>query len=92
MDATLASQAQCISFNPSGPYAGQYLAAGGSNGLVEVWDAETKGLVRTLDGHVKAVTSVQYVRFTRSKAERLNITAGQEIIDTSFPRLTIQQQ
>ena len=29
--------------------------------MVEIWDAETKGLVRTLDGHVKAVTSVQYV-------------------------------
>jgi COMPASS component SWD1 len=66
VDATLSSQAQCINFNPSGPYAGQYLAAGGSNGLVEVWDAETKGLVRILDGHVKAVTSVQYVKSAES--------------------------
>ena len=61
VDSTLSSQAGCVNFNPSGPYAGQYLAAGGSGGLVEIWDAETKGLVRTLDGHVKAVTSVQYV-------------------------------
>jgi COMPASS component SWD1 len=59
VDATLSSQAGCVAFNPSGPYAGQYLAAGGSGGLVEVWDAETNGLVRVLDGHVKTVTSVQ---------------------------------
>lgn len=54
-----------VGFNPSGPYAGQYLAAGGSDGLVEIWDAETKGLVRVLPGHVKQVTSAQYVRFLR---------------------------
>lgn len=50
-----------MGFNPSGPYAGQYLAAGGTDGLVEIWDAETKGLVRVLPGHVKVVSSVQYV-------------------------------
>lgn len=58
-DSTLSSQAACVGFNPSGPYAGQYLAAGGADGLVEVWDVETKGLVRVLEGHVKTVTSVR---------------------------------
>jgi WD40 repeat protein len=59
VDATLSSQAVCVNFNPTGPYAGQYLAAGDCDGLVEVWNAESKGLVRVLEGHVKAVSSVQ---------------------------------
>lgn len=55
VDCTLSSQATSVRFNPSGPYAGHYLAAGGSDGLVEVWDVETRGIVRQLEGHVKAV-------------------------------------
>ncbi len=61
MDCTLSSQATSVRFNPSGPYAGHYLAAGGSDGLVEVWDVETRGIVRQLEGHVKAVGGLRCV-------------------------------
>ncbi len=54
-DATLTSQATNVRFNPFGPFAGHYLAAGRIDGLVEVWDVETRGVARVLEGHVKAV-------------------------------------
>lgn len=59
VESTLSSQASSIKFNSNGPYAGQYLAAGGADGLVEVWDVETRGVVRVLEGHVKAVGCVR---------------------------------
>ncbi|ORY31243.1 WD40-repeat-containing domain protein [Naematelia encephala] len=65
VDSTLASQATSIKFNPSGPFAGHYLAAGGSDGLVEVWDVETRGLARVLEGHVKSVGGLCWSRNNR---------------------------
>ncbi|BEJ15053.1 hypothetical protein CspHIS471_0408200 [Cutaneotrichosporon sp. HIS471] len=65
VDCTLSSQATSVRFNPSGPYAGHYLAAGGSDGLVEVWDVETRGIVRQLEGHVKAVGGLSWSRNNR---------------------------
>lgn len=54
--------ASCIEFNHGpGLFAGQYLASGRSDGYVAIWDIETKGLVRWLEGHVKTVTSVKWV-------------------------------
>lgn len=45
-------------FDPSG----RFIVSGGLNtGPTIVWDLETKGPVRWLDGHVKAVTSLEYV-------------------------------
>lgn len=61
VDSTLTSSSSCVKFNPTGPFAGHYLASGGSDGTVEVWSVETRGLVRVLEGHVKNVTSLSYV-------------------------------
>jgi COMPASS component SWD1 len=45
-------------FNPKGVFAGNYIAVGRLDGVVAVLDFETKNIVRWLEGHVKAVTSV----------------------------------
>ncbi|TYJ55224.1 hypothetical protein B9479_004054 [Cryptococcus floricola] len=65
VDATLSTQGVCLSFNPSGPYAGHYLAVGNSYGRVEIWDVETRGVVRVLEGHVRAVESLSWSRNNR---------------------------
>lgn len=58
VDSTLTSSSNVVRFNPTGPFAGHYLASGGSDGVVEIWSLITRGLVRILEGHVKPVTSV----------------------------------
>ncbi|WVR08664.1 hypothetical protein IAU60_005722 [Kwoniella sp. DSM 27419] len=65
VDSTLSSQAVSVLFNPTGPFAGHYLAVGGSDGVVEVWDVETRGVVRVLEGHVKAVGGLSWSRNNR---------------------------
>jgi WD40 repeat protein len=59
VDATLPTSASCARFNPSGPFAGHYLATGELDGLVQVWDVETRGIARVLEGHVRAVSSIR---------------------------------
>lgn len=44
-------------FDPSGRFVG----VGRFDGLATIWDLETKATIRALDGHVKAVTSLEYV-------------------------------
>ncbi|WWD20760.1 hypothetical protein CI109_105237 [Kwoniella shandongensis] len=73
VDSTLSSQAVSVQFNPCGPFAGHYLAVGGSDGLVEVWDVETRGVVRVLEGHVKAVKGLSW-----SKNNRYLLTSSQD--------------
>ena len=65
VDANLPSQSTCVRFNPSGPFAGHYLAAGGSDGLIDIWDVETRDVIRTLEGHVKAIASLCWSRNNR---------------------------
>jgi COMPASS component SWD1 len=67
VDATLVSSANCARFNPSGPFAGHYLATGELDGLVQVWDTETRGVARVLEGHVKTVSSVWCVPITSAE-------------------------
>ncbi|SCV72121.1 BQ2448_4815 [Microbotryum intermedium] len=57
-DSALEAVALCARFNPHGVFAGHYLAVGRLDGVVSVLDFETKGVVRWLEGHVKAVTVV----------------------------------
>jgi WD40 repeat protein len=62
IDHTYETTAQRCRFNDvQGPWAGNLLATGGQDGVVEVWDMEmTNGaLVRMFDGHVKAVESLR---------------------------------
>lgn len=57
-DTSVDAAALCARFNPRGVFAGHYLAVGRMDGIVSVLDFETKNIVRWLEGHVKAVTSV----------------------------------
>ncbi|KAK1923259.1 WD40-repeat-containing domain protein [Papiliotrema laurentii] len=65
VDSTLPSSANTVRFNPTGPFAGHYLAAGSSDGFVEVWSVETRGLLRVFEGHVKAISSISWSRNNR---------------------------
>lgn len=71
VDSTLEhANASCIRFNHSGCnsnsiFSGHYLAAGRTDGLVNIWDIETKGILRWLEGHVKAITDVSWSRYSR---------------------------
>jgi len=56
--STLEDCALCARFNSTG----RFVAAGRSDGWVTVWDLETKGVLRSLEGHVKAVTNVSWSR------------------------------
>jgi len=56
----LFSGASSARFDPSG----RYIAAARSDGLAVIWDLETRAAIRWLEGHVKAVTSVEYVHLS----------------------------
>ncbi|SGY21330.1 BQ5605_C016g08223 [Microbotryum silenes-dioicae] len=64
-DSALEAIALCARFNPHGVFAGHYLAVGRLDGVVSVLDFETKGVVRWLEGHIKAVTVVCWSRNSR---------------------------
>lgn len=44
-------------FDPTG----RFIASGRLNGSAEIWDLETRAPIRWLDGHVKAITSIECV-------------------------------
>ncbi|EEB91812.1 hypothetical protein MPER_09771, partial [Moniliophthora perniciosa FA553] len=48
-------------FDPSGRFVG----VGRFDGIASIWDLETRAAVRILDGHVKAVTSLDWSRHSR---------------------------
>ncbi|KAF5361589.1 hypothetical protein D9757_011556 [Collybiopsis confluens] len=48
-------------FDPSGRFVG----VGRYDGVATIWDLETKASIRWLDGHVKAVTSLDWSRHSR---------------------------
>lgn len=54
---TLEDYATCARFNPSG----RLIAAGRADGWGTIWDLDTQGVLRSLEGHTKAVTSVRSV-------------------------------
>lgn len=53
--STLEDAALCVRWSATG----RYIAAGRYDGFLSVWDAETKGAVRSLEGHVKGIVSVR---------------------------------
>jgi len=55
---TIQASALVARFNPYGLYAGHFLAVGRSDGIVSIYDFETKNIVRVLEGHVKAITAI----------------------------------
>lgn len=50
----------CARFNPSGLFAGHYIASARADCSVAIYDLETKGLVRYLEGHTRPVTSIAW--------------------------------
>ena len=42
-------------------FSGRFIAAGRNDGLVVVYDLDTKSPVRWLEGHVKGITSIECV-------------------------------
>ncbi|OSX60574.1 hypothetical protein POSPLADRAFT_1047985 [Postia placenta MAD-698-R-SB12] len=46
-------------------YSGRFVAAGRPDGIAIIWDLDTRAPVRWLDGHVKAITSVDWSRNSR---------------------------
>ena len=58
LETSFDAAANSTRFNPRGVFAGHFLAVGRVDGVVAVLDFETKGIVRWLEGHVQAVTTV----------------------------------
>ncbi|WVN89796.1 uncharacterized protein L203_105026 [Cryptococcus depauperatus CBS 7841] len=65
VDSTLFTSAACVAFNPTGRFAGHYLAVGNSDGVVKVWDVETRGPIRSFAGHVRPVESLSWSKNNR---------------------------
>ncbi|KAF9468770.1 WD40 repeat-like protein [Collybia nuda] len=61
VQTSLFASALFARFDPSGRYVG----AGRNNGAAAIWDLETRAPVRWLEGHVKAVTSLDWSRNSR---------------------------
>lgn len=57
VQTSLDAHALVAKFDPSG----RFVATGILNGAAQVWDLDTKAAIRTPDGHVKAVTSLECV-------------------------------
>ncbi|KAG8942993.1 chromatin binding protein [Tulasnella sp. 424] len=56
--ATLEDAALCLRYSPTG----RFIAAGRYDGFISVWDTETKGIIRSMEGHVKGIVSVSWSR------------------------------
>ncbi|KAN0097836.1 WD40-repeat-containing domain protein [Tylopilus felleus] len=61
VQTSLVSNASFARFNPSG----QLLAAARSDGSTVIWDLDTRGTIRWCEGHVKAVTAIDWSRNSR---------------------------
>lgn len=59
VQASLPSQCSLARFDRSG----RFVAAGRSDGSAAIWELETRAAVRWLEGHVKAITSVECVMY-----------------------------
>ena len=61
IQTSLFAGATLAKFDPSGRFvAAARLTA------IEIWDLETRAPIRSLDGHVKTITSIEYVALPRS--------------------------
>jgi hypothetical protein len=62
---TLDDSASCISFNPTGYFAGSFVAVGRTDGCISIWDVLTHDVVWVETGHAKQVESVSWSRNSR---------------------------
>ncbi|KDQ65048.1 hypothetical protein JAAARDRAFT_64839 [Jaapia argillacea MUCL 33604] len=61
VQTSLISLSLFAKFDPSG----RFVASGRNDGSAGIWDLDTRAAVRSLDGHVKGVTSVDWSRNSR---------------------------
>ncbi|KAF7301216.1 WD-REPEATS-REGION domain-containing protein [Mycena indigotica] len=61
VQTSLVALASFARFDPSG----RYVATGRIDGSAAIWDLETRSAIRILDGHVKAVSSLDWSRHSR---------------------------
>ena len=55
IQTSLFAGASLAKFDPTG----RFVAAARLTGAVEIWDLETRAPIRSLDGHVKTITSIE---------------------------------
>ncbi|KAI5124879.1 hypothetical protein M0805_007309 [Coniferiporia weirii] len=82
---SLPSGASFVRYDPSG----RYIAGGRPDGLAIIWDLDTKAAIRYLEGHVKAVTSIDWSRnsrFVLTTSKDWNIIIWDLTSDTDPPR------
>ncbi|KAI0772532.1 WD40 repeat-like protein [Trametes elegans] len=68
---------------------GKYVAAGRHDGLAVIWDLDTRGPVRWLEGHVKGITSIdwsQNSRYVLTSSKDWNVIIWDLASDTDPPR------
>ncbi|KAI0722010.1 COMPASS complex protein [Cerioporus squamosus] len=85
IQTSLESYALNVQYDPSG----RFLAAGRQDGVAVIWDLDTKGQVRWLDGHVKMITSVdwsQNSRYVVTASKDWNVIIWDLASDTELPR------
>ncbi|KAG1902847.1 WD40-repeat-containing domain protein [Suillus fuscotomentosus] len=61
VQTSLVSGASFARFDPTG----KFVAAGRSDGSAAIWDLDTRAVIRWCEGHVKAVTSIDWSRNSR---------------------------
>ncbi|KAF7331669.1 WD-REPEATS-REGION domain-containing protein [Mycena kentingensis (nom. inval.)] len=61
VQTSLVALASFARFDPSG----RYLATGRLDGSAAIWDLDTRASIRVLDGHVQAVSSIDWSRHSR---------------------------
>ncbi|KAI0751218.1 WD40 repeat-like protein [Daedaleopsis nitida] len=85
IQTSLDSLATLARYDPSG----RFILAGRSDGLAVLWDLDTKGPVRWLDGHVKGITSIdwsQNSRYVVTSSKDWNVIVWDLTSDTDPPR------
>ncbi|OSD04175.1 WD40 repeat-like protein [Trametes coccinea BRFM310] len=85
IQTSLDSLATIARFDPSG----RYIAAGRHDGLAVIWDLDTRGQVRWLEGHVKGITSIdwsQNSRYVLTSSKDWNVIIWDLASDTDPPR------
>ncbi|KAH9921520.1 COMPASS complex protein [Epithele typhae] len=69
--------------------SGRFVAAGRNDGLAVIWDLDTKGPVRWLEGHVKGITSVDWSknsRYVLTSSKDWNVIIWDLASETDPPR------
>jgi COMPASS component SWD1 len=81
VQTSLFALASFARFDPTG----RYVATGRVDGTAAIWDLDTRAAVRILDGHVKAVSSLEYAvsKILWVHADRVLRVAGRGIRATS---------